>query len=249
VTEDSEDYAMYNLTGTSDKPLKVTVGVDNFELEMEVDTGGSVSIISEETYNRLWPDQKPTLLESSITLHTYRGEQLTVKGTINVDVQYKDRKAHLQLVVGTGHGPSLLGRDWLVKIHLDWTELCINYTCCSLSLQDTLEGNLSVFSSELGTLKDTTVTIKSDSSAQSCLCLNLILPSEEGNVEKNQKTQHIAHSKIRIFKGDDLVLVQNLAHTSGPSWLPGVITECCDNEIQIDDSYLFQRHADHIITC
>jgi len=22
--------------------------------------------------------------------------------------------------------------------------------------------------------------------------------------------------------------------------------ECCDNEIQMDDSYLFQRHADHI---
>jgi len=43
------------------------------------------------------------------------------------------------------------------------------------------------------------------------------------------------------------VLVQNLAHTSGPPWLPGVIMECCDNEIQMDDSYLFQRHADHII--
>jgi len=53
VIENSEDYAMYNLTGTSDKPLKITVGVDNSELEMEVDTGASVSIISEETYNRI----------------------------------------------------------------------------------------------------------------------------------------------------------------------------------------------------
>jgi len=78
------------------------VGVDNSELEMEVDTGASVSIISEETYNRLWPDQKPTLRESSITVRTYSGEQLTIKGTINVNVQYKDQKAHLQLVVGTG---------------------------------------------------------------------------------------------------------------------------------------------------
>ena len=235
VTEDSEDYAMYSLTGTSVKPLKVTVSVDNSELEMEVDTGASMSIISKETYNRLWPDQKPTLRDSSITLRTYSGEQLTTEGTINVDVQYKDQKAHLQLVVGTGQGPSLLGRDWLVKIHLDWTELCSNYTCCSLSLQDTLEGNLSVFSSELGTLNDTTFTIKSHSSTQSHSCLNLNLQSEEGKVEKDQKTQHIAHSKIRIFKIDDLVLVQNLCHTSGPPWLPEVITECCDHEIRMDN--------------
>jgi len=100
-----------------------------------------------------------------------------------------------------------------VKIHLDWTGLCINNACCSLSLQDALVGNLSVFSSELGNLKDTTVKIKLDSSAQSHSCLNLVLPSEKGNVEKNQKTQHVTHSKIRIFKKDDLVLVQTYIRT------------------------------------
>ena len=63
VTEDLEDYTMYNLTGMSVKPLKVTVSVDNVDLDMEVDTGASVSIISEETYNRLWPEgQQPSLL-------------------------------------------------------------------------------------------------------------------------------------------------------------------------------------------
>ena len=87
VTEDSLDYSMYNLTGTSIKPLKITVTVDNEELVMEMDTGASVSIISEETYDRLWPNgQKPSLLESDITLHTYSGEQLDIKGTLKVDV-------------------------------------------------------------------------------------------------------------------------------------------------------------------
>ena len=55
VTKDSLDYFMCNPTGTSIKPLKVTMTVDNEELVMEVDTGASVSIISEETYDRLWP--------------------------------------------------------------------------------------------------------------------------------------------------------------------------------------------------
>ena len=56
VTEDSEDYTMYNFSGVSVKPLKVTVRVDNVDLDMEVDTGTSVSIISEDTYSRLCPD-------------------------------------------------------------------------------------------------------------------------------------------------------------------------------------------------
>ena len=57
VTKDSEDYTMYNLSGVSVKPLKVIVRVNNADLDMEVDTGASVSIISEDTYNRLWPEK------------------------------------------------------------------------------------------------------------------------------------------------------------------------------------------------
>ena len=74
VTEDSEDYTMYNLNGVSVTPLKVTVRVDNADLDMKVDTGVSVSIISEDTYSRLWPDgQQPSLQESTIILYTYSG--------------------------------------------------------------------------------------------------------------------------------------------------------------------------------
>ena len=87
VTEDSLDYSMYNLTGTSIKSLKLIVTVDSKELVMEVDTGASVSIISEETYDHLWPNgKKPSLLESDITLRTYSGEQLAIKGTFKIDV-------------------------------------------------------------------------------------------------------------------------------------------------------------------
>ena len=43
----TQDYTMYDLSGVSIKPLKVTVRVDNADLDMEVDTGASMSIISE----------------------------------------------------------------------------------------------------------------------------------------------------------------------------------------------------------
>ena len=46
---------MYNVTGSPVQPLKVTVIVNGTNLEMGVDTGASTSIISEQTYNQLWP--------------------------------------------------------------------------------------------------------------------------------------------------------------------------------------------------
>ena len=162
---------MYNLAGPPVKPLEVSVKLNNRDLEMELDTGASVSIISEATFNRLWPQEEaPAMHESQVKLKTYSGEQLTVKGMIEVEVQYADQQAQLQLVVARGNGPSLFGRDWLRKIHLDWTQLCANHVCYSLSLQGILDEYSSVFSPELGTLKDTSVTISLDHTVQPRFC-------------------------------------------------------------------------------
>ena len=168
VKEEEDDYSMYKVTATSVKPLLVSVSIDNASLEMEVDTGASVSIISEETYNRLWsPEDAPPLQESSVKLRTYSGEQIGVKGSTIVTVKYKDQTEQLPLVVANGSGPSLLGRDWLMKICLDWTNLfCVNHACYSLSLQGILDTYTTVFSSELGVLKGTNATIRVDPTAQ-----------------------------------------------------------------------------------
>ena len=57
---------MYNVPGSPVQPLKVTVIVNDANLEMEVDTGASASIISEQTYNQLWPqDRRPQLQPSN----------------------------------------------------------------------------------------------------------------------------------------------------------------------------------------
>jgi len=80
-----------------------------------------------------------------------------------------EQTEQLELVVANGSGPSLLGRDWLTKIRLDWTNLlCTNHACYSLSLQGLHVTYATVFSSELGILKGTAATIWLDPTAQPC---------------------------------------------------------------------------------
>ena len=75
---------MYNLSEVSVKSLKVTVRVDNADIDMEVDRGGGHWCICADSYSHLWPDgQQPSLQESTITLHTYSGEHLSIKGFVS----------------------------------------------------------------------------------------------------------------------------------------------------------------------
>ena len=54
---------MYFIEPSTDKfgPLLVTVYLNEMEAEMEVDTGAAVSVISEDTYVKLWLVQRPQL--------------------------------------------------------------------------------------------------------------------------------------------------------------------------------------------
>ena len=58
LLEDTDDYSMYNLTGLPVKPLVVSVKLNSVDLEMGLDTGASISVISEATYNGLWPKRE-----------------------------------------------------------------------------------------------------------------------------------------------------------------------------------------------
>ena len=87
----SKDY-WENLTGPPIKPLVVSVKLNSVDLEMKLAIRVSISVISETTYNRLQPKGKvPAIQESQVKLKTYSGEQLSVKGVIKLEVQYKDQ--------------------------------------------------------------------------------------------------------------------------------------------------------------
>ena len=55
-------------------------------LKMAVDTGASLTLVSEQTFHSHWPDTR--LAEFRIKLSSYGGESIPVLGTIDVLVKY-----------------------------------------------------------------------------------------------------------------------------------------------------------------
>ena len=105
----------------SPSPYRVTLEINGKPLEMEIDTGATVSIISEITKKALFPKAK--LNQTSLALHTYSAEPLTVLGQMSVEVKYNHYVGTHTLTVVKGKGSSLLGRDWLKMIHIDWASI------------------------------------------------------------------------------------------------------------------------------
>ena len=86
---------------------EVTVQVDGHALEMEVDTGSAGSLVSKDTFQRVWHSQ--SLQKSMVNLSTYSGEAVRVLCELKVEVQYGDQVDTLPLLVVEGDGPSLCG--------------------------------------------------------------------------------------------------------------------------------------------
>ena len=66
------DNVLFNIqTKGSVAPITVAVKLNGVPITMEVDTGASISIISETQYNDLWKHNKPPLAKSHTVLRTY----------------------------------------------------------------------------------------------------------------------------------------------------------------------------------
>ena len=104
---------IHQFSATTTAPLCVDVTVNGTQLQMEVDTGASASIISNLLYQTIWPMTSRPLLPSSILRHTYSGKEIKVLGSITVDVNYRGQCRRLPLLVVATDGPALFGRDWL----------------------------------------------------------------------------------------------------------------------------------------
>ena len=103
------------------EPYMTTITLKGAVLQMEIDMGSALTLISEATYCTLWAKGNPPHLEPiSVRLRTYSCEELRVLGRAVVRMRFGEQVEDLGLVVVGGGGPSLLGRDWLGRLRLEW---------------------------------------------------------------------------------------------------------------------------------
>ena len=150
VTDKSEtSLSLDNISDKSIKPFTVKVKLNDKPLSMELDTNVTVYLISSKTFQQLFPGV--TVQPTATQLHSYSEDSISVLGQVE-EVTYDDQLVKLPIVVVSGEGPSLFGRDWMMKIKPNWKEI---YTVAKDDkLAELLKAHSTLFEPGLSTLND-----------------------------------------------------------------------------------------------
>ena len=125
-----------------------------------------MSIVSESTKHL----NKPALKPYTLVLKGYLDNQLDIMGCCDVQVQHGETTKQLELIVCKGNGLSLLRRNWLEQIKLNWPEIAHAHGIVKTNskLDKILEKYKEVFAAELGHCKgvETKLYVKENSIPQ-----------------------------------------------------------------------------------
>ena len=162
----SPNFDLFTLQSRSTQPpISVPVSVNNQTVEFQLDTGAALSVITEQDYKKFAISDK--IQKCNKNLRTYTGQPVPVVGESYVNVQYGNQCRELPIIIVSGEGPPLLGRNWLEHIKLDWQDIFVfnnsdkmdrGKTVCNLKLEQTISENSAAFGSN-GLLKGRTVKI------------------------------------------------------------------------------------------
>ena len=150
--------------------IMVRLRINGVPVPMELDTGASVSLVSEKTWRKQL--QEVPLQHSDTTMRTYTGEGIKVLRQVMVQIEYGIQEAKLPLLVVPGSGPSLFGRNWLKSIRLNWPDI----KKVSLELDTLLSKYTDLFKEELGTVQDCQVKLHVHPGASPKFCKARAVP-------------------------------------------------------------------------
>ncbi|GFR34009.1 uncharacterized protein K02A2.6 [Trichonephila clavata] len=124
---------------------------------MELDTGGAVSVMSIRNFRKISSKQiKPT----NIVFKTYKADSLIPLGYVTVGVQYKNQKVNLNLYIVKENLDTILGREWLYKIQLDWLAIKAIRAKTEQNLNNLLREYKDIFDDKLGEISNYEAKLK-----------------------------------------------------------------------------------------
>ena len=112
---------LYNISGLRSPPVMIEMVINKNKVRLEVDTGASCTVMSLKKFKELGRLQD--LEGSQVKLTTYTGEVITPKGAADVKVEHEGEVKSLPLLVTDGEVPTLLGRNWMKELKLNWERL------------------------------------------------------------------------------------------------------------------------------
>ena len=184
----------------------------------------------QEPANQLWHirhiyidcwrgSERPALQPTASVLKTYTGERIKPLGEVWIDVNYEGQNQCLPLLVTPGDGVTLLGRNWMNRLQLNWKGLLPITPKGDLVVHRLSEDEFGeLFKEELGTWKDVQVSLVVKPNAIPKFCKARSLPFamrdkvekelerlQAGGIISEVKTSQWAAPIVPVMKADGSV--------------------------------------------
>lgn len=144
-----------HVMNVKEEAILIPVTVDGHSVDMELDTGASVSVIGELEYREKFAHIP--LHPSGSNLKAYTGTPIQTIGEMEVPVVFGDneipRDLPLVVIKADKPIPALLGRNWLRMVHLDWKSLFIKNVKSYASVQSLKEEYKDIFEPGVGKIE------------------------------------------------------------------------------------------------
>lgn len=149
-----------NWVNNNSDPIVVKVCINGVSETMQVDTGCSNTIVGETVFEKIKNKSNIGLKPSTLHLKTWTNQKVGVLGETIVTVKYKGQIHELPMLVGTGNGVSLLGRNWLNVLGIQINGINVVSAMTEESVQQIINKFPEVFDGNLTGHKGTPVKIE-----------------------------------------------------------------------------------------
>ena len=174
-----DEYIFSQSDSSTTVPYEVRFKLNNTLVSMELDTGAARTIMSKSTYFSTFTNP-PKLTKSSTKLWLYGKVNMKVEGQVTLTVKTSRGEINdLILLIVSGKGPTLLGRDWIAAMNIPIQKIVesinsvkTNTTNCKVQrkLNDMIARFGQIFEPGLGTFTGHTVKIDVQDEASPKYC-------------------------------------------------------------------------------
>ncbi|CAB0005038.1 unnamed protein product, partial [Nesidiocoris tenuis] len=93
--------------------ILIDVAIEGIPLKMELDSGGSCSFVSKETFTKFSTNSEIRILPTDLTFTSYTQHKFQCVGYALVNVSYRGRTLKLKLFIADFPAESIFGRQWI----------------------------------------------------------------------------------------------------------------------------------------